>query len=113
MDIVVLEREVAAYGASGRNAGMLSETVDHGRGLAIQHFGEAEARRLAALGERNVEEMLQWLEARGSSCDYAPRGRLLAALTDARRRPWTAAASTAPAPPAPPTGAAPARGPGP
>jgi len=82
--VVVLEREVAAYGASGRNAGMLSETVDHGHGLAIQHFGEAEARRLAQLGEHNVEEMVAWLDARGIDCDYEPTGRLHAALTDAQ-----------------------------
>jgi glycine/D-amino acid oxidase-like deaminating enzyme len=81
-EVVVLERETAAYGASGRNAGMLSETVDHGHGLAIQHFGEAEARRLAALGERNVEEMVAWLGARGIDCDYEPTGRLIAALTE-------------------------------
>jgi glycine/D-amino acid oxidase-like deaminating enzyme len=81
-EVVVLERDIAAYGASGRNAGILSETVDHGHGLAIQHFGEAEARRLAALGERNVEEMVGWLEARGIDCDYEPTGRLLAALTE-------------------------------
>jgi glycine/D-amino acid oxidase-like deaminating enzyme len=60
---------------------MLSETVDHGHGLAIQHFGEVEARRLAALGEQNVEEMVEWLEARGIECDYEPTGRLHAALT--------------------------------
>jgi glycine/D-amino acid oxidase-like deaminating enzyme len=81
-EVVVLEREIAAYGASGRNAGMLSETVDHGHGLAIRHFGEAEARRLAGLGERNVEEMVGWLETRGIDCDYEPTGRLLAALTE-------------------------------
>jgi glycine/D-amino acid oxidase-like deaminating enzyme len=80
-EVVVLEREVAAYGASGRNAGMLSETVDHGHGLAIQHFGEAEARRLAALGERNVAEMTAWLQDREVACDYEPTGRLVAALT--------------------------------
>ncbi len=80
--VLVLEREIAAYGASGRKAGMLSETVDHGHGLAIQHFGEAEARRLAALGERNVEEMVAWLQTRGIDCDYEPTGRLLAALTE-------------------------------
>ena len=82
--IVLLEAEIAAYGASGRNAGMLSETVDHGHGLAIQHFGEAEARRLAALGETNVEEMTGYLAARGIDCDYESSGRLVAALTDAQ-----------------------------
>lgn len=82
-EVVILERDIAAFGASGRNAGMLSETVDHGHGLAIQHFGEAEARRLAALGERNVEEMIAWLAGRGIECDYEPTGRLIAALTEA------------------------------
>jgi glycine/D-amino acid oxidase-like deaminating enzyme len=94
-EVVILEQEIAAYGASGRNAGMLAETVDHGHGLAIQHFGEAEARRLARLGESNIEEMTGYLHARGIDCDYEPTGRLIAALTegqleDARRSVATA-----------------------
>ena len=72
------------YGASGRNAGMLSETVDHGHGLAIEHFGEAEARGLARLGETNVAELTAFLEARGIRCDYEPTGRLMVALTPAQ-----------------------------
>ncbi|CAN5839401.1 hypothetical protein BH24GEM1_BH24GEM1_30490 [soil metagenome] len=68
-EVVILEQEIAAYGASGRNAGMLSETVDHGHGLAIQHFGEAEARRLARLGESNIQEMTAYLRARKIDCD--------------------------------------------
>lgn len=81
-EVVVLEQEVAAYGASGRNAGMLAETVDHSHGLAIRHFGEAEARRLARLGESNIREMTAYLSERGIDCDYEPTGRLIAALTD-------------------------------
>jgi glycine/D-amino acid oxidase-like deaminating enzyme len=83
-DVIILEQEVAAFGASGRNAGMLSETVDHAHGLAIQHFGEAEARRLARLGETNVEEMIAFLRDRGIDCEYEPTGRLVAALTEAQ-----------------------------
>jgi glycine/D-amino acid oxidase-like deaminating enzyme len=83
-EVVVLEREVAAYGASGRNAGMLSETVDHAHGLAVQHFGEAEARRLARLGESNIDEMIGFLRQRGIDCEYEPTGRLVAALTEAQ-----------------------------
>jgi glycine/D-amino acid oxidase-like deaminating enzyme len=94
-DVVVLEQQVAAYGASGRNAGMPSETVDHSHGLAVQHFGEAEARRLARLGECNIEEMTAYLAGHGIRCDYEPSGRLVAALTegqgeDARRAVATA-----------------------
>jgi glycine/D-amino acid oxidase-like deaminating enzyme len=83
IEVAVIEQGLAAYGASGRNAGMLSETVDHGHGLAIEHFGEAEARRLAALGETNVAEMTAFLAERGIRCDYEPTGRLMVALTPA------------------------------
>jgi glycine/D-amino acid oxidase-like deaminating enzyme len=82
-EVTVVEQEAAAYGASGRNAGMLSETVDHSHGLAIEHFGEAEARRLARLGEANVAEMTAFLARTGIACDYEPVGRLLVALTPA------------------------------
>ena len=80
-DVVVLEQAEAAYGASGRNAGMLSETVDHSHGLAIEHFGEAEARRLAHLGEANVAEMAAYLARHRIECDWEPVGRLMVALT--------------------------------
>ena len=83
LEVAVVEQGLAAYGASGRNAGMLSETVDHGHGLAIEHFGETEARRLASLGERNVAELTALLEARAIRCDYEPTGRLMVALTPA------------------------------
>ncbi len=83
LDVAVVEQGLAAYGASGRNAGMLSETVDHGHGLAIEHFGLAEARRLAQLGEQNVAELTAVLAERDIRCDYEPTGRLMVALTPA------------------------------
>lgn len=82
-DVALVEQGTAAFGASGRNAGMLSETVDHSHGLAIQHFGAAEAARLAALGERNVQELTGFIRDRGIQCDYEPSGRLMVALTEA------------------------------
>jgi len=84
LGVAVVEQGLAAHGASGRNAGMLSETVDHGHGLAIAHFGEAEARRLADLGERNVAELTAFLERHDIRCDYEPTGRLMVALTPAQ-----------------------------
>ncbi len=83
-EVAVVEQGVAGYGASGRNAGMLSETVDHSHGLAVQHFGFDAARNLAALGEANVEEMVGFLAERGIACDYEPTGRLSVALTDSQ-----------------------------
>ncbi len=84
LEIAVVEQGLAAYGASGRNAGMLSETVDHGHGMAIEHFGEPEARVLARLGEENVAQMVAFLSEREIRCDYEPTGRLMMALTPAQ-----------------------------
>jgi glycine/D-amino acid oxidase-like deaminating enzyme len=82
-DVTVLEQGTVACGASGRNAGMLAETLDHSHGLAIRHFGRAEAVRLAALGEANVRELAGFLRERDIGCDYEPTGRLMVALTEA------------------------------
>jgi len=82
-DVAVVEQGIAAWGASGRNAGMLAETIDHTHGLAIQHFGAAEASRLAALGEQNVRELTGFIRDRAIACDYEPSGRFMASFTEA------------------------------
>lgn len=81
-DVVVVEQGVAAYGASGRNAGMLAETIDHGHELAVAHFGREEAARLAVLGRENVAEMLGFLEAHRIDCDFEGTGQLHVALNE-------------------------------
>ena len=78
--VVVLERATAAHGASGRNAGMLGESIDHSYGLMVAHFGLAEAKRLALLGQENLEEMLRFLAAHGIECDLERTGTLHVAL---------------------------------
>ncbi len=83
LEIVVVEQATAAYGASGRNAGMVLDTIDHSHDLAISHFGEAEAQRLATLGRDNVDELLATLAARGIDCDVERTGTLIVALHDA------------------------------
>jgi glycine/D-amino acid oxidase-like deaminating enzyme len=81
LSIVVVEQGIAAYGGSGRNAGILAEPIDHGHAAAIAHFGEAEARALARIGEANIADMLAFFTARGIECHYEPTGRLMVALT--------------------------------
>jgi glycine/D-amino acid oxidase-like deaminating enzyme len=83
LDVAIVEQGRAAYGASGRNAGMLSETVDHSHALAIQHFGLDEARTLAALGETNIAALSRDLADWGIECNLEPTGRLMMALTEA------------------------------
>ena len=80
LDVVVLEQGTAAYGASGRNAGMLSEGIDHSHALAIAHFGRDEARRLAALGQQNLAELVAFLEGHGIECSLERTGMLHVAL---------------------------------
>ncbi|MGH9749131.1 MAG: NAD(P)/FAD-dependent oxidoreductase [Candidatus Polarisedimenticolia bacterium] len=80
-EIVVLEQGIAAYGASGRNAGMLGEGVDHSHDLAIAHFGFEEAERLARLGTENLNALLRFLEERRIDCDLERSGQLHVALT--------------------------------
>lgn len=79
--IVLLEAERLAAAASGRNAGMLSDTIDHSHALAVSHFGWDEARRLAVLGRENQHELLGFLDERGIDCDLERTGQLHFALT--------------------------------
>ncbi len=84
LEIVVLEQGIAAYGASGRNAGMLGAGIDHSHPLAVAHFGRKEAARLARLGVENLDGLLRFLEERRIDCDLERTGQLHVALTPAQ-----------------------------
>jgi glycine/D-amino acid oxidase-like deaminating enzyme len=83
LSIVVLEQGLCGYGASGRNAGILGETLDHSHELAAAHFGIAEARELARLGRDNLDELGRFLEARRIDAELVREGQIVAALTPA------------------------------
>lgn len=82
-EVVLLEGERIANGASGRNAGQIGETFDHSHTLAIQHFGEDEARRLAVLARKNLDEMESFLEQEAIDAEFSRGGQLMLALTKA------------------------------
>lgn len=77
-EIAVVEQGVTGYGASGRNAGIISNCIDHTHSLAIKHFGLEEAQRLAAIGLKNIDE----LEEFADGCDMERTGQLFIALKD-------------------------------
>ncbi len=79
-EVVVLEQGVAAYGATGRNAGMLGECLDHSHALAIAHFGREEARLLARIGQENTDDLVRFLSERGIDCDLERNGQMHVAL---------------------------------
>src|SRR5262245_27059244 len=84
VDITILEKNFAGYGGSGRNGGILGETIDHSHQLAIQHFGRDEAKLLAEAGKTNLSEMQQFFAQQQLNFEYEPNGRLCAALTPAQ-----------------------------
>ena len=84
LEIVILEQGIAAYGASGRNAGMLGAAIDHSYPLAIAHFGRKQAARLARLGVENLDNLLRFLEERRIDCDLERTGQMHVALTPAQ-----------------------------
>lgn len=83
LSVAVVEQGLVGYGASGRNAGIVGETVDHSHELAARHFGESEARELARLGRENLEELEAYLRLRGIDAELERAGQLIMALTPA------------------------------
>jgi glycine/D-amino acid oxidase-like deaminating enzyme len=81
--VTLLEQGLVGHGASGRNAGMVGETIDHSHELAIAHFGLDEARRLARLGSENLDAMETFLRERGIDAGFGRPGQLVVALTPA------------------------------
>ncbi len=78
--VTILEQELVGYGGSGRNAGIVGETIDHSHELAIEHFGLDEARRLARLGRENLDAMETFLRERGIDAGFERTGQLIVAL---------------------------------
>lgn len=83
LEVAVLEQGIVGYGASGRNAGIVGETLDHSHELAAAHFGEDEARDLARLGRENLDELERFLRERGIDAEFDRPGQLVMALTPA------------------------------
>jgi glycine/D-amino acid oxidase-like deaminating enzyme len=79
--VCLVEKSVAGYGASGRNAGIVGETLDHSHELAAAHFGADEARELARIGRENLDELERFVADRRLPADFQRPGQLVVALT--------------------------------
>ncbi len=82
LGVTIIDQGSVAWGASGRNGGILSDTIDHSHALAIAHFGEEEAARLATLGRENVAAMIAFLDENDVDCDLERTGMLTTALSE-------------------------------
>lgn len=86
-DVVLLEKDFAGYGASGRTAGHLTPTVGKDLPSLLMLYGQKRAAALVHFADRAVEYTESLIDRLGIECDYVPGGNLLATVraSDERR----------------------------
>ena len=75
LDVVVLEAETVAFGASGRNGGFCEASLTHGLANGIRHF-PAELERLEAEGLANLRGLIDFTRKHGIDCDLEETGTI-------------------------------------
>ena len=78
--VVVLERDYAGFGASGRNAGHLTPTIGKDLPTLLRLYGRERGGALVRLAEEAVEHVEATIADRGIGCDYEPSGNVLAGI---------------------------------
>lgn len=80
LSVCVLEREIAGYGASGRNAGHLTPTIGKDLPTLSLMFGRSRAAELVHLVEAGVDHVERCIEKHAIDCAYEPVGNIIAAV---------------------------------
>lgn len=86
VEVAVLEREFAGYGASGRNAGYLAGALGIEYELFLRRVGRDKARQIAAFYDQGVDFVEQRLARYGIECDYQASGIIRAAVHPAQEK---------------------------
>ncbi|MBC3435728.1 FAD-binding oxidoreductase [Pseudomonas sp. BW16M2] len=79
-NVVVLEREFAGFGASGRNAGYLAGSMGVEFELFHKRLGLEQARKVVAFYDEGVAYVERRLGELAIDCDYTPSGIIRAAV---------------------------------
>ncbi len=79
-DVVVLERDYAGFGASGRNAGHLTPTIGKDLPTLLRLYGRERGGALVRLAEKAIEHVESVLTDLEIGCDYEPVGNVLAGI---------------------------------
>jgi glycine/D-amino acid oxidase-like deaminating enzyme len=77
-DVVLLERDSVAFGASGRNGGFCDSTLTHGLPNGIERFPD-EIEAIEAQAAANFRGMAETIERLGIDCDWRTDGEMLVA----------------------------------
>lgn len=80
LSVAVIEREVAGFGASGRNAGHLTPTIGKDLPSLLRLYGRERARRFAEAAEAAVANVEEHIARHGIDCDYHRAGNVIAAV---------------------------------
>ncbi|HEU5243666.1 MAG TPA: FAD-dependent oxidoreductase [Gaiellaceae bacterium] len=82
LEVVVLEREVAGFGASGRNGGWVLGVVSGSRAGWTERGGRDGALALERAIHATVDEVGAVVDAEGIDCDFVKGGTLVSAQSD-------------------------------
>jgi glycine/D-amino acid oxidase-like deaminating enzyme len=82
LEVVVLEREVAGFGASGRNGGWVLGVVSGSRAGWIERGGPEGALALERAIQATVDEVGRVVAAEGIGCDFVKGGTLVVAQSE-------------------------------
>jgi glycine/D-amino acid oxidase-like deaminating enzyme len=73
-DVVLLEMQSIAFGASGRNGGFIDPSLTHGLENALSRYSQPEVRKLEAIGKRNFAEIESFIRENAIDCDFQKHG---------------------------------------
>lgn len=79
LDVVLLEAEEVASGASGRNGGFVAASLTHGFENGRKHWPK-ELASLTAMGQANLDAIETTVKRLGIECDFLRSGELLVAV---------------------------------
>ncbi len=80
VDVVVLEKDFAGCGASGRNAGHLTPTIGKDLPTLLLLFGRRRAAQLVRFADDAVRHVESLIQQHHVDCDYQPCGNIMAAV---------------------------------
>ena len=83
--VVVLEREIAGYGPSGRNGGWVSSGVAGSAAAYGLSDGDNAMRRAREATEHAVDEVGRVVESAGIDCGYSKQGSIIVATSEPQR----------------------------
>ncbi len=80
LQVVLLEANIAGFGASGRNAGHLTPTIGKDLPTLTRLFGRRRVRGLVQLADTAIRYVEERIAALGIECEYEPVGNVVAAV---------------------------------